>query len=346
LALAVLLAGFGAGPAVAAPTASATRGYVFDGADLVVFDPATNTVTNRIVLDFHASAYAVRPDEREIYVADFSNERIAVIPTASDTIVARIPVGDAPDDVEFSPDSHRAYVLHRSALTVIDTAARRVVATIPLGADSFAFDAAVSPDGSHVYVALDPGNDERSVGVVSTGTNRLTKIIPLPAPVVRLDQVGFSPDGRLALVTSGHVIDTATETVSHRIPPLGVVTHFEFAPDSRRVYVASACGQNGVGTFQLVDIASGQVVRTIITGGNPVWSDLTPDRSQIYVVAFGRGSVMVLDATTERVLDEFGTAGGPGRVLLRQIALVGTVPAQGPGQRFAPQPLGTDACSV
>jgi len=156
--------------------------------------------------------------------------------------------------------------------------------------------------------------------------------------------VNFSPDGRLALVTTGHVIDTATETVTHQIAPLGTASFFQFAPDSRHVYQARACVPDAVGTFQLVDVASGQVVRTILTGGMPYNFDLTPDNSQIYIVTLGRGSITVLDAATDRVLDEFGTGAPFAGPLLFKLSLTGTVPAQGPGQRFAPQPRPIGSC--
>jgi YVTN family beta-propeller protein len=346
LTLTAMLTGFGAGPAVAAPAASATRGYVYDLTNdaLVVFDPATNTITKRIALGFFVEDYTIRPDGREIYLTDFSNDRVVVMSTANDAIVARIPVGDGPDEVEFTPDSRRAYVVHRSTLTVIDTATRRVTATVQLGANNVAVDAAVSPDGSRIYVAIQAATGgARLVGVVSTATNTLTRTIPLAAPAPRLDQVNFSPDGRLALVSTGHVIDTATETVTHQIAPLGVASFFRFAPDSRHVYQARACVPDGVGTFQLVDVASGQVVRTILTGGKPFNFDLTPDNSQIYIVTSGRGSITVLDTATDRVLDEFGT-GAPSAPSLFQLSLTGTAPTQGPGQRFAPQPLPGGSC--
>jgi len=187
LALTAMLAGFGAGPAVAAPTASATRGYVFDFSNdaLVVFDPATNTITRRISFGFSVEDYTIRPDEREIYFTDFSNDQVVVMSTANDAIVARIPIGDGPDDVEFTPDSRRAYVVHRSTLTVIDTATRQVAATVRLGANNVAVDAAMSPDGSRVYVAISASaGGARLVGVVSTATNTLTRTIPLAEPAL------------------------------------------------------------------------------------------------------------------------------------------------------------------
>ena len=68
----------------------------------------------------------------------FSNT-VSVIDTASNTVVATIPVGVNPVGVAITPDGTRAYVTNEGSNTVsvIDIATNTVVATISVGASSF-----------------------------------------------------------------------------------------------------------------------------------------------------------------------------------------------------------------
>jgi YVTN family beta-propeller protein len=68
---------------------------------------------------------------------------VSVIDTATNTVVATIPVGVSPIGVAITPDGTRAYVTNEGSNTVsgtvsvIDTATNTVVATIPVGPGPF-----------------------------------------------------------------------------------------------------------------------------------------------------------------------------------------------------------------
>jgi YVTN family beta-propeller protein len=67
------------------------------------------------------------------YISDgISN--VLVIDTATNTVVATVPVGNRPQGVIVSPDGKHAYVanLYDATVSVIDTTSRTVVATIPV----------------------------------------------------------------------------------------------------------------------------------------------------------------------------------------------------------------------
>ena len=96
------------------------------------------------------------------YVANALDNTISVIATASNAVVATIPVGSFPTGVATTPDGthpperdnrrhqSRAYVtnqLESSSVSVIDTSKNTVVATIPVGGDPTGV--AVTPDGTH-----------------------------------------------------------------------------------------------------------------------------------------------------------------------------------------------------
>jgi YVTN family beta-propeller protein len=91
------------------------------------------------------------------YITNFGDNTVSVIDTATDTVIATIPVGDRPYGVAVTPDGSKVYVANQgfnprfvSTVSVIDAATNTVSATIRGGRDPIGV--AVSPDGSKVYV--------------------------------------------------------------------------------------------------------------------------------------------------------------------------------------------------
>jgi YVTN family beta-propeller protein len=328
---------------VVAAAAPATHGYIFDATNRAVigFDPATNTVTDRIPLGFTAQI-RIRPDGREIYAGNTSGTSgVAVISTASNAVVATIPVS-FPRDFVFTPDSRRAYVISDRSLVVIDTGTRRVIRSIALG--GFPYAPAMSPDGSQVYVGFDRASDNaRQVAVVSTATDTVTRNIPL-VDGRAASHLAFAPNGRLALVNTGDVIDTTTETVVRHVAGVSGVD-LVFTPDGTHVYLAEFCAPRSVGSVRFLDLAAGQLT-TIFTGGNPNTVAPTPDFGRLYVSLASGGDVVVFDTATNRIVDNFGVT-GTGAPLLGQVQLSATAPpVSGPGQRFGPVPDARNLCNI
>jgi YVTN family beta-propeller protein len=153
-----------------------------------VIDTATNTVVATIPVGPILSCclpfgIAIRPDGTQAYVTnagdpyDVANGTVAVIDTASNTVVATIPVGIIPDAVAFTPDGARAYVGNKGSNTVsvIDTATKTVGATIAGVAPG---GIAITPDGTRAYVTNEGG---ASVSVIDTGTNTVVMDINVGA---------------------------------------------------------------------------------------------------------------------------------------------------------------------
>ena len=144
------------------------------------------------------------------YVANVSSNNVSVIDTATNTVVATVPVGKHPDGVAVSPDGKHAYVTNfaSDSVSVIGTLTNTVEATVPVGVQPFGI--SVTPDGQHVYVANYGAN---SVSVIATATNEVvdTVTMGLNGP----SGVAVSPDGKHAYVTNSEipnsvsVIDTA-----------------------------------------------------------------------------------------------------------------------------------------
>lgn len=71
------------------------------------------------------------------YVTNFNANSVSVFDTATNLVVAIVPVGTNPQDaVTFNLNGTRAYVANggSNTVSVIDTATNTVVATVPVGA--------------------------------------------------------------------------------------------------------------------------------------------------------------------------------------------------------------------
>jgi YVTN family beta-propeller protein len=77
----------------------------------------------------------VTPDGAFVYVTNIAGNTVSVIDTATDTIVATVPVGDRPFGVAVTPNGAFVYVTNADGGTVwvIDTASTTVIATVPVG---------------------------------------------------------------------------------------------------------------------------------------------------------------------------------------------------------------------
>jgi YVTN family beta-propeller protein len=141
-----------------------------------------------------------------------------VIGTATNTVVATVPVGSFPYGVAVTPDGTHAYVANQGSndVSVIDTASNTVVATIPVG--NAPSGVAVTPDGLHAYVTNHPTGSGGSgiVTVIDTATNTVeAATIPVGTS---LEGVAVAPDGKHVYVANQgsndvSVIDTASNTV-------------------------------------------------------------------------------------------------------------------------------------
>lgn len=291
---------------------------------------AVPTVTNTISLFNLGLFIAMSPDGRRVYVTGINDGlpgTVTVVDTATDSIVARIPLGGSVAStiigtgIVVSPDGSRLYTLVADSaggsLATIDTATNTIVGSPVhvlahpiVGPASGVF--ALSPDGRRIYVA---GQAEVSptVTVVDTASNAIVASIPLG--MVSVPSLTVSPNNRYVYAGTDagvFVIDTATNSiVGDPIPALA--TGYVFSPDGHRLYVA---GMNYAGLgIVVVDTASntqvGQPIsvigRGITTAGNPVSVAITPDGRHVYAGSLYSddvGIVTVIDATTNTQIGE------------------------------------------
>jgi len=150
-------------------------------------------------------------------------------------------------------------------MSVIDTATRRVVLTVPLGKRPRGIQ--VSPDKQTIYVALSgspfapPGVDETTLPVADKSADGIAAVDLRTHRVVKVFPSGSDPE------------------------------QFVVSPDGSRLYVAN----EDVGLLSLVDVASGRVVSSLPVGGEPEGVAQSPDGSVVYVTSEEEGTVSAID---------------------------------------------------
>jgi YVTN family beta-propeller protein len=123
------------------------------------------------------------------YITNYFTGDVSVIDTATNTVIATVPVGGGPSGVAVTPDGSRVYVTSGIGVSVIDTATNMVIGS-PIPVESGAAGVAVTADGSRAYVS-----GIHFETVINTTTNT---VVPPPIPVDALSLgsgIAVTPDG-------------------------------------------------------------------------------------------------------------------------------------------------------
>jgi len=252
----------------------------------------------------------VSPDGSRVYLTDLIHNSVLAINTATQALVATIPVGKAPYGLVVSLDGSRVYVANSDdgTISVINTTTNKVVATFVSQPYSAAI--AISPDGSKLY---EPNTGTNSVSVISTLTNSVVGTITIASVFsVYPDGLAVSPDGsRLYVINDSSynvsVINTNTNSLLATIPvgqsPYSVVV----SPDGSRIYVSNIRSN----TISVINTANNSVIATIPVGSSPLGISITSDGSKVYVANDYSSSVSVISTATNTVIATIPVGLGP-----------------------------------
>ncbi|MCK7626099.1 Ig-like domain repeat protein, partial [Streptomyces sp. RS10V-4] len=234
-------------------------------------------------------------------VTNSGSNTVSVIATATNTVIATVPVGTAPLGVAASPDGLRVYVANNSdnTVSVIATATNTATGTIPTGPGPF--ELAATPDNSTLYIT---NNGDNSVTVApALPASTTTTLTSLPDPSV------FGQTKLLtATVTSLSGIPVGTVSFFDGVTPLG----------------SSALNGSGVATLPISTLAVGSHALTATYNGSGGFSSSTsPVDTQT-----------VNKASTTTVLTAAPNPSAPGQA----VVLTATVTVHPPG---AGTPTGT-----
>jgi len=234
-----------------------------------------------------------------------------VIDTATDAVVAKVPVGMHPAHVVVASDGGTAYITNGgdNTVSVVDTAARRVIGTVTVGASPHGL--RLTPDGKQVWVANLKGG---TVSVLDTESGRqVAEVVVGKGPA----QVGFTPDGRFGFVSlSGEntvaVIDPVSRKVIRKIAVGTVPIQLYATPDNRLLLVANQGTLKKPGTtVSLIDVASMKVSSTIITGDGAHGVVVGQDGRHAFVTNTYANTVSVIDVAKRKVVATVAVGKGP-----------------------------------
>ena len=217
-------------------------------------------------------------------------------------------------------------------LSVVDTATRQVVATIPLGKRPRGV--RISPDGSTLYVALSgspiapPGTDESrlpppdrtadGIGVVDLRQGKLLRVIPAGTDP---EQLAVSADGRWLFVANedagvASVINASDGRLLTTVKVGGEPEGVDLRPDGQVVYVTSEQDNQ----VAVIDARTFELVTTFAAGPRPRSTGFLPDSSRAYISAENGSTVIVVDSRTHTVLETIQLTGE----MVRPMGMVAT----------------------
>jgi len=230
------------------------------------------------------------------YISNQTGSIVSVIDTATNTVVATVPVGASPFGVAVNLDATRVYVGNRNSnnVSVINTATNTVVATVAVGTSPLGI--AVNPAGTRTYVT---NVGSATVSVIDTSTNTVIDTVTVGTSPYG---VAFNPAGtRAYVVNQGNnnisVIDTTSNTV---IGSVAVGT----APSGIAVNLAGTLAYvaNFSNTVSVIDLAANTVIATVAAGTNPLGIAVSPAGTRVYVANSNSANVSVIDTATNNVV--------------------------------------------
>ena len=164
------------------------------------FDATTNTIVGNVVFadGSYPSGLAFSPDGSTLYVSDSTNVNVAVIDTATDTLVQTIDLpGGIPAALAVSPDGGSLIVtntanFNANCISVIDTSTNTVSKVIYVG--NGAGGVAFNPNPGLPYAYVTNSNDS-TVSVIDTQTMTVIGTFATGAGGDDTLGIAVSPDG-------------------------------------------------------------------------------------------------------------------------------------------------------
>lgn len=219
--------------------------------------PTYNTVVETIPVGYVPFSIAISADGSFAYVTLVGSfqgpgtapDEVAVISTATNSVVTRLNVGPLPRGITAAPHKKLVYVAVTGAdsIAVIDTTSNTVVDTIPLGAGLHSpLSITFSPDGRIAYAtALYPGPYPQDVAIAVIDLESKTTVASGPVGLWAggNERLAITPDGRFLYVVNDFgdyvaVVSTQTNTLVATVP-VRVAGGLAVTPDGRFVYTGN-----------------------------------------------------------------------------------------------------------
>ncbi len=240
------------------------------------------------------------------YVTNTGSQTVSVINTASNKVVATIPVGIYPSAIAISPDGSRVYITNEApnVITVISTATNTVIGNIPLSSNCYSL--CISPDGSRLYASIEFLS---IVIIIDTATDAVLSTVGVGTNPVG---VAVSPDGSRLYVANTidntvSVINTATSTVIATVNTGTGPWDIVVSPDGSRVYVSTYQSN----TVTVINALTNTAITDIPVGQLPMALAISPDGSKIYTANQFPNTISVISSATNTVIATIPVAPSP-----------------------------------
>lgn len=187
----------------------------------------------------------------------------------------------------------KAYVSNSfsDTVTVIDTRANTVLATIPVGKGPV--NPTIHPDGRRVFLTSSEG---RSIIEIDVATQKVVRTIP--AGPNKPSGLAFTPDGRHVVVS---FFQTREEAVAGSPRAAGGPRSTPIA-GGRVLTLWNAETKEALGSLRIMDLATGAMSDPIKVGMGPERLALSRDGRRAYVANLGSGTVSVVDLAAQRLV--------------------------------------------
>jgi YVTN family beta-propeller protein len=283
---------------------------------LLVLDLAAHTTLGKVEVGVNGHEVAVSPDGKFAYVPIYGNSGVGkpgtdgrtidIVDLHTHAIAGHIDLGKPvrPHCAKFGPEG-LLYVSAELAnsIFVVDTAARKVVAEIPTGAEqSHMF--VISPDGKRAYTA---NVSTGTVSVLDLAKRAVLTVIPVAKTVQR---ISISPDGRYVFTHDQDnpriaMISTAENKITQWINLPSTVYSSAVTPDNRRIVAASPAGKIFVIDLTPPKLISSPLLSSVDVPPSSGEILLSPDGSHAYLSCPSAASIQILDLQSGKLGQAF-----------------------------------------
>jgi YVTN family beta-propeller protein len=238
-----------------------------------------------------------------LYVSCDEENEVGVIDCATDSVIARIHVGQGPVWMDLNSQGRRLYVRNwdGESVSIIDLQTLQVIRTIPVGnvPEAGCYDAAMNKDYCAIGSAV--------VVIDGAGDTLLTHIdLPLGCSVKSFVAAGALAMAGVTLNNDAwlYVVDCATDTVLNALrvgrEPHGLV----YSPASGLVYSASSLDDN----LYVIAADGSRILTTVSVTGYPFALQPVGDRNHLYVGHLDSRKVYVVKDSVTGVAEPVGAA--------------------------------------
>jgi YVTN family beta-propeller protein len=273
---------------------------------VLVIDGATHTRLRAIPLDWATDLVWDSTDDH-VWVTLQETDEVACIDCATDSVIARVPVGDCPLKLHLNSRHRKLYVLNNDgeSVTIVDIAENRVLRTIPLGnvptAGCFSEAAGKYYCGIPSQVTVLDGEGDTIIARIS---------LPLGTSVNALAAVESNGLVVAATMTGNSdsvlVIDVARDSVINSVAVGGNPRFLAVSPRTGLLYCAE-------GTTRSVSVLAGdgsRLLSSLSVSRGPSALQVAPRQSRLYVGHSSSPMVYVIRDSATGVGD---SAVGPSR---------------------------------